>query len=77
MPPWKDDNSKWWNCDDCYLASATLTEYDSNPGVYVLTLTCPDSEIVPITPEEPIADLDTLKGELGGYCREYCENVFV
>jgi len=73
FPPWKPKSERWWNCDDCDLASANAKR-DLERNVFAeLILTCPDTHVEYINiSEENISDKDELAREVVSYCRVHC-----
>ena len=72
FPPWEDQASKWWYCDDCGRVKAEIV-YGTDPH---LQLICPDGSTTRVdldTEEEP--DRDKLEANLPSYCRDYCHDI--
>jgi len=68
---------KWWYCDDCDFATATLS---SQGDIWTtVELNCPDESIqtIDITSEQiKISNKKDVERNLPTYCREYCDSVF-
>ena len=74
FPPWKDDLSKWWYCDDCGQASADA-RVDEDTGMYdMLKLYCPDGSVVEFefSEDEITSDSNKVQSMLPYYCRMKC-----
>ena len=69
FPPWEDQSSKWWYCDQC---GAVTAEIISEPSLH-LEIDCPGGISVAVGLDEgQDADRAALEQALPGYCREYC-----
>ena len=69
FPPWEDDTSKWWYCDDCGSVTADIV---AQPNLR-LDLYCPSGATAEIDLEgETNLDRDILEKRLPKYCREFC-----
>ena len=70
FPPWEDNDSKWWYCDDCDRVTADVV---AQPSLH-LELDCPSgaSATVELDPDESKFDRDAVKKKLPDYCRELC-----
>jgi hypothetical protein len=69
FPPWEDDNSKWWYCDDCNRVTADIVV---QPELH-LDLYCPSGNMayIDLTGENNV-ERDSLEKKLPTFCREYC-----
>jgi len=78
FPPWKEEDDKWWHCDDCGLVTADAISNPSKQIFSVLNLTCPDKqkEVIDIS-DENISDSREIARKLPSYCRQYCDNLFI
>ena len=72
FPPWRDDDSKWWYCDDCGKVTADLVQ-DPQPH---LDLYCPAGGTMSVDLSNT-TDLSrtTLQKKLPSYCREFCPDI--
>ena len=70
FPPWEDESSKWWYCDDCGRVTAELV---TKPTLQ-LELDCPNGGIatIDLTSSSGSVNRDRLQRKLPQYCREYC-----
>jgi len=69
FPPWEDQSSKWWYCDQCGFVTAQIIQ---DPSVH-LKIDCPSGIAVSVGLENgEEGDRDKLEQELPRYCREFC-----
>jgi len=69
FPPWEDEDSKWWYCDECGRVTAEIV---SQPTLH-LDLDCPSGEVVTVDlSNEDDVSRSILQKKLPTYCREYC-----
>jgi hypothetical protein len=68
FPPWENQGSKWWYCDDCGRVTAEIVE---SPSLH-LQLACPGGTSVAVGLETDQVDREQLEDDLPSYCRQYC-----
>ena len=71
MPFWKDEEHKWWDCDnDCAHTRGNIV---TREGMTTLELECPDGEAtVYIDLGSSAPAIDEIKKSMAGYCRSLC-----
>ena len=75
FPPWEDEDSKWWYCDDCSRVTADA-KLDSS-GYYSLSMSCPDGTIEEVDlSDQLVTDRQWIQKQLPTFCRRYCDNLF-
>lgn len=72
LPPWADQDKKWWYCDDCGAVKA-FGKKDSVTGEYVaIEMECPQGNSITFSLEGVANDKDSLQKNLPKFCRERC-----
>lgn len=75
FPPWENEDSKWWYCDDCSRITADA-KLDSS-GYYSLSMSCPDGTIEEVDlSDQLVTDRQWIQKQLPTFCRRYCDNLF-
>lgn len=67
FPPWENATNKWWYCDNCNTATASIVR---QPFLR-LDVDCPAGEIATVNITSDL-DRTELQKKLPTYCREYC-----
>jgi hypothetical protein len=69
FPPWEDQASKWWYCDQCGTVTAEIIQ---EPSVH-LQIDCPGGVSVSVGLENGEEDdRSSLEEALPAYCRQFC-----
>jgi len=74
FPPWENQSSKWWYCDDCGRVTAEIVH-----GADIhLQLQCPNGDVARVNlnlSDEDDPDRHEQEKRLPSYCRDLCMDV--